>query len=76
MSSDLDLSGELIERGLFTFIFAGAVAPLIFAPCCALVRRRVAYFWGFWLFCSWFRRVGSGEEHRNDNGHARAFWPL
>ncbi|CAD6571709.1 MAG: hypothetical protein ASARMPRED_004759 [Alectoria sarmentosa] len=36
MSSDVDLTGELIERGLFTFISAGAVAPLIFAPGCAL----------------------------------------
>ena len=71
MSSDLEFSGELGERDLFTFDFAGAVAP-----CWALVGRRVVYLWGFWLFCSCFRRVGSGEEHRKYSGHARAFWPL
>jgi hypothetical protein len=50
MTSDLGVSNEVGQLGLFCFNFACAIAPLFLAPFYELVGRRVVYVGAYALF--------------------------
>ncbi|KAL4874574.1 major facilitator superfamily domain-containing protein [Aspergillus karnatakaensis] len=62
MTSDLGVSNELGQLGLFTFNFVCALAPLFLAPFCELVGRRVIYVGAFALFSIMFIGLALGQN--------------
>lgn len=50
MVKELNTSKEMGQMGLFTFNFACAIAPMILAPFCELVGRKVIYAGAFLCF--------------------------
>ncbi|KAL4862095.1 major facilitator superfamily domain-containing protein [Aspergillus spectabilis] len=62
MTSDLGVSTELGQVGLFTFNFVCALAPLFLAPFCELVGRRVIYVGAFTLFTIMFIGLALGKN--------------
>ncbi|KAL5334208.1 major facilitator superfamily domain-containing protein [Aspergillus crustosus] len=62
MTSDLGVSTELGQVGLFTFNFVCALAPLFLAPFCELIGRRVIYVGAFALFTIMFIGLALGKN--------------
>ncbi|KAL3438413.1 major facilitator superfamily domain-containing protein [Aspergillus tetrazonus] len=62
MTSDLGVSTELGQLGLFTFNFVCALAPLFLAPFCELVGRRVIYVSAFICFSIMFIGLALGKN--------------
>ncbi|CAP79459.1 Pc19g00430 [Penicillium rubens Wisconsin 54-1255] len=62
MTTDLGVSVELGQLGLFTFNFVCALAPLFLAPFCELVGRRVIYVGAFVLFSVMFIGLALGKN--------------
>lgn len=50
MVKDLNASQEVGQLGLFTFNFACALAPMVLAPFCELVGRKIVYAGAFLCF--------------------------
>lgn len=50
MVKDLNSSQEIGQLGLFTFNFACALAPMVLAPFCELVGRKIVYAGAFLCF--------------------------
>ncbi|KAK2615493.1 hypothetical protein N8I77_002243 [Diaporthe amygdali] len=50
MVKDLHASQEVGQLGLFTFNFACAIAPMVLAPFCELVGRKIVYAGAFLCF--------------------------
>ncbi|KAL2850190.1 major facilitator superfamily domain-containing protein [Aspergillus pseudoustus] len=62
MTSDLGVSEELGQLGLFTFNFTCAIAPLFLAPFCELVGRKVIYIGAYILFAIMFIGLALGKN--------------
>ncbi|KAI9367994.1 major facilitator superfamily domain-containing protein [Aspergillus egyptiacus] len=62
MTSDLGVSNELGQLGLFTFNFTCAIAPLFLAPFCELVGRKVIYIGAIILFSIMFIGLALGKN--------------
>jgi MFS family permease len=62
MCSDLGVSTELGQLGLFCFNFACAIAPLFLAPFCELVGRRVIYVGAYACFVIVFIGLALGKD--------------
>ena len=62
MSSDLGVSTEVGQLGLFTFNQTCAIAPLFLAPFCELVGRRIVYSGGYILFSVTFIGLALGKN--------------
>jgi len=62
MCSDLGVSTELGQLGLFCFNFACALAPLFLAPFCELVGRRVIYVGAYACFVICFIGLALGKN--------------
>jgi MFS family permease len=62
MTSDLGVSEELGQLGLFTFNFTCALAPLFLAPFCELVGRKVIYIGAYILFAIMFIGLALGKN--------------
>lgn len=62
MCSDLGVSAELGQLGLFCFNFACAIAPLFLAPFCELVGRRKVYVGAYALFVIVFIGLTLGKN--------------
>lgn len=62
MCSDLGVSTELGQLGLFCFNFACAIAPLFLAPFCELVGRRVIYVGAYACFVIVFIGLSLGKN--------------
>lgn len=62
MVKDLNTSQEIGELGLFTFNFACAIAPMILAPFCELVGRKIVYAGAFLCFTLLFIGLALGKN--------------
>ncbi|KAH7364710.1 major facilitator superfamily domain-containing protein [Rhexocercosporidium sp. MPI-PUGE-AT-0058] len=62
MCSDLGVSTELGQLGLFCFNFACALAPLFLAPFCELVGRRAIYVGSYACFVIVFIGLALGKN--------------
>jgi MFS family permease len=62
MTTDLGVSAELGQLGLFCFNFACAIAPLFLAPFCELVGRRVIYVGAYACFVIMFIGLALGKN--------------
>lgn len=62
MCSDLGVSVEMGQLGLFCFNFACAIAPLFLAPFCELVGRRVIYVGAYACFVVVFIGLALGRN--------------
>lgn len=62
MVSDLGVSKELGQLGLFTFNFACALAPLFLAPFCEIVGRKIVYGGAFVLYAITFIGLSLGKN--------------
>ncbi|KAK7744440.1 hypothetical protein SLS53_003324, partial [Cytospora paraplurivora] len=61
MVKDLNSTVEIGELGLFTFNFACAIAPMVLAPFCELVGRKVIYAGAFLCFTLLFIGLALGK---------------
>lgn len=62
MTSDLGVSTELGQLGLFCFNFTCALAPLFLAPFCELAGRRVVYVGAYVCFTLMFIGLSLGKN--------------
>jgi len=62
MVTDLHASTEEGELGLFTFNFACALAPMVLAPFCELVGRKVIYAGAYLCFTLCFIGLALGQN--------------
>lgn len=62
MVKELNTSTEIGELGLFTFNFACAIAPMVLAPFCELVGRKVIYAGAFLCFDLLFIGLALGKN--------------
>lgn len=62
MVKDLNTSQEIGELGLFTFNFACAIAPMVLAPFCELVGRKIIYAGAFLCFTLLFIGLALGQN--------------
>ncbi|PWY89160.1 MFS general substrate transporter [Aspergillus heteromorphus CBS 117.55] len=62
MATDLGVSSEIAELGLFVFNFTCALAPLFLAPFCELAGRRIVYVGSYACFCLMFIGLALGKN--------------
>ncbi|RAH82001.1 MFS transporter [Aspergillus japonicus CBS 114.51] len=62
MASDLGVTEEIAELGLFLFNFICALAPLFLAPFCELAGRRVVYVGAYFCFVIMFIGLALGKN--------------
>jgi MFS family permease len=62
MVADFGVSTELGQLGLFCFNFSCALAPLLLAPFCELVGRRVIYVRAYACFVIIFIKLALGKN--------------
>lgn len=62
MVKELNTSTEMGQLGLFTFNFACAIAPMVLAPFCELVGRKVIYAGAFLCFDLLFIGLALGKN--------------